>query len=114
MEAQAAERAVPAFTTVPQPLGPETEIKRRIVSGSEVFCSVRIRIRRCVRSLHVVHVTHCADTHLISLSTEEAASLVEACALLLLAANSVPDCRLRPEMAVVLAGLYEQFSGHIG
>ncbi|MEN9541124.1 MAG: hypothetical protein RLZZ459_1215, partial [Cyanobacteriota bacterium] len=50
---------------------------------------------------------------LISLTTEEAASLVEACALLLLAANSVPDCQLRPEMASVLGGLYEQFSGHI-
>ncbi len=61
-----------------------------------------------------MHVTHCADNHLISLNTEEAASLVEACALLLLAAHSVPDCQLRPEMASVLAGLYEQFSGHIG
>lgn len=60
-----------------------------------------------------MHVTHCADNHLISLNTEEAASLVEACALLLLAANSVPECQLRPEMASVLSGLYEQFSGHI-
>ncbi len=60
-----------------------------------------------------MHVTHCADNHLISLTTEEAASLVEACALLLLAANSVPECQLRPEMASVLGSLYEQFSEHL-
>lgn len=58
-----------------------------------------------------MRVTHCGEDHLISVSTEEAAALVDACALLLLAAQSVPDCQLKPEMARVLRGVFEQFSG---
>ena len=60
-----------------------------------------------------VHVTHCGQEHLISLSSGEASALVDACALLLLAAQSVPGCQLKPEMAGVLATVYEQFSGHM-
>lgn len=60
-----------------------------------------------------VHVTHCGQEHLISLSSEEASALVDACALLLLAAQSVPGCQLKPEMAAVLGTVYEQFSGHM-
>mgnify|MGYP003347392371 CR=1 FL=1 len=60
-----------------------------------------------------VHVTHCGQEHLISLSSQEASALVDACALLLLAAQSVPGCQLKPEMAAVLATVYEQFSGHM-
>ena len=59
-----------------------------------------------------MQVTHCGDEHLISLTTVEASALVDACALLLLAAQSVPDCQLRPEMARVLATVFEQFSSH--
>jgi hypothetical protein len=59
-----------------------------------------------------VQVTHCGEDHLISLNTVEASALVDACALLLLAAQSVPDCQLKPEMARVLATMFEQFSSH--
>ncbi|MEY2748221.1 MAG: hypothetical protein RLZZ168_237 [Cyanobacteriota bacterium] len=59
-----------------------------------------------------MHVTHCGDEHLISLSSDEAASLVDACALLLLAAQTTAGCELKPEMAAVLRTVFEQFSGH--
>ena len=59
-----------------------------------------------------MHVTHCGEEHLISLNTAEASALVDACALLLLAAQSVPHCQLKPEMARVLATVFEQFSSH--
>jgi hypothetical protein len=68
---------------------------------------VRYRVRSALR------VTHCGQEHLISLSNAEAHSLVDACALLLLASQSVPGCQLKPEMARVLATVYEQFSGHM-
>ena len=60
-----------------------------------------------------VHVTHCGEEHLISLSSHEASALVDACALLLLAAQSVPGCQLKPEMASVLATVYDQFSSRM-
>ena len=60
-----------------------------------------------------VHVTHCGEEHLINLSSNEASALVDACALLLLAAQSVPGCQLKPEMSAVLATVYEQFSSRI-
>lgn len=60
-----------------------------------------------------MHVTHCGEEHLISLSSQEASALVDACALLMLASQSVPGCQLRPEMAAVLATVYQQFSGHM-
>jgi hypothetical protein len=60
-----------------------------------------------------VHVTHIGDEHLINLSSNEASALVDACALLLLAAQSVPGCQLKPEMSAVLATVYEQFSSRI-
>ena len=59
-----------------------------------------------------MHVTHCGDEHLISLSSNEAASLVDACALLLLASQTTAGCELKPEMAAVLRTVFEQFSGH--
>jgi len=59
-----------------------------------------------------VQVTHCGEDHLISLNSAEASALVDACALLLLAAQSVPNCQLKPEMARVLATVFEQFSSH--
>ena len=37
---------------------------------------------------------------------------MDACALLLLAAQTTPGCELKPEMAVVLRTVFEQFSGH--
>jgi hypothetical protein len=68
---------------------------------------VRYRVRFSLR------VTHCGQEHLINLSSDEAHALVDACALLLLAAQSVPGCQLKPDMARVLATVYEQFSGHM-
>ena len=59
-----------------------------------------------------MHVTHCGEEHLISLTSDEAASLVDACALLLLAAQTTPGCDLKPEMASVLRTVFEQFSSH--
>ena len=60
-----------------------------------------------------MHITHCGEEHLINLSSNEASALVDACALLLLAAQSVPGCQLKPEMSAVLATVYEQFSSRI-
>lgn len=65
------------------------------------------------QSLVPLHVTHCGDEHLISLSSLEASALVDACALLLLASNSTAECRLKPEMAAVLQTVFEQFSEHV-
>ena len=59
-----------------------------------------------------MHVTHCGEEHLISLSSGEAASLVDACALLLLASNSAPGCTLNSGMSRLLQTVFEQFSSH--
>jgi|LauGreDrversion4_2_1035121.scaffolds.fasta_scaffold204313_4 hypothetical protein len=64
------------------------------------------------RHLLLLRVTHCDQDHLISLNSGEAALLVDACALLLLAAQTMPQCQLKPEMAAVLTTVFEQFSGH--
>ncbi len=60
-----------------------------------------------------MNVTHCGEEHLISLTTDEAAQLVDACALLLLASKTTPDCQLKPEMAQVLQTVFEHFSTHV-
>ena len=72
-----------------------------------------VRVACATGRSSVLRVTHCEQEHLISLSSNEASALVDACALLLLAAQSVPGCQLKPEMAGVLATVYEQFSGHM-
>lgn len=59
-----------------------------------------------------MHVTHCDDDHLIRLSSAEAVSLVDACALLLLAARSTPECQLNPAMSSLLLALFDQFSSY--
>ena len=59
-----------------------------------------------------MHITHCDGEHLIRLSDAEASALVDACALLLLAARSTPDGQLNSSMTELLCGLFEQFSGH--
>ena len=71
-------------------------------------------MKRSVRYIRQrsLHITHCGEEHLINLSSEEASSLVDACALLLLASQTTAGCELRPEMAGVLRTLFEQFSGH--
>ena len=59
-----------------------------------------------------MRVTHCGDEHLIQLSGEEAAQLVDACALLLLASNNAPGCSLNSKMSQLLQTVFEQFSSH--
>lgn len=59
-----------------------------------------------------MRVTHCGEEHLIQLSSDEAATLVDACALLLLASNSAPGCQLNGGMSALLQTLFEQFSSH--
>jgi len=59
-----------------------------------------------------LRVIHCGDEHLIQLSSAEAAQLVDACALLLLASNSAPGCTLNSGMSRLLQTVFEQFSSH--
>jgi len=57
-----------------------------------------------------LRVTHCGEEHLIQLTSAEAATLVDACALLLMASRSAPGCELNPTMTSLLHNLFEQFS----
>ena len=59
-----------------------------------------------------LRVTHCDNEHLIHLSSAEASTLVDVCALLLLASQSAPGCRLNEPMTSLLQDLFEQFSSH--
>jgi hypothetical protein len=78
------------------------------------------RFRQCphlLRSLRYIspsplHVTHCDQEHLIALSSEEASTLVDACALLLLASRTAPGCELNSRMNSLLSTLFDQFSSH--
>jgi hypothetical protein len=57
-----------------------------------------------------LRVTHLENEHLISLSSQEASALVDACAMVLLAAESVPEVSLPAEVSQVLAGVFEHLS----
>jgi hypothetical protein len=57
-----------------------------------------------------VQITHCNDEHLIRLTGREASLLVDACVMVVLAAESAPRGALPPELATLLAGLYEHLS----
>jgi hypothetical protein len=59
-----------------------------------------------------LRVTHCDDEHLIHLSADEASTLVDVCALLLLASHTAPGCQLNPPMTTLLQNLFQQFSNH--
>ena len=59
-----------------------------------------------------MHVTHCVEEHLLQLNSAEASTLVDACALLLLASRSAPGCALNQDMTALLQTLFEQFSSH--
>ena len=59
-----------------------------------------------------LRVTHCGEEHLIQLSSDEASTLVDACALLLLASQAAPGCQLNAGMSQLLQNLFEQFSSH--
>jgi hypothetical protein len=57
-----------------------------------------------------VQITHCDDAHLIRLSDREASLLVDACVMVVLAAESVPRGALHPDLTTLLASLYEHLS----
>ena len=57
-----------------------------------------------------MRVTHLQDEHLLSLSSEEASALVDACAMVMIAAESVPEVELPSHVTTVLAGIFEQLS----
>ena len=57
-----------------------------------------------------MRVTHLEDEHLISLSSQEASALVDACAMVMVAAESVPEVALPSHVTTVLAGIFEQLS----
>jgi len=54
-----------------------------------------------------MRLTHADGHHLVCLSDAEAASLVEACALMVLAVQSDPRLCLPPQMAGVLCELFD-------
>ena len=60
-----------------------------------------------------LHITHCDDEHLIRLSGREASLLVDACAMVVLASESVPKGTLNPDLAVLLATLYDHLSSAV-
>ncbi len=61
-----------------------------------------------------MRITHYQGDHLIALTSPEAARLVDACALLVLAAESVPGSSLPPEMASLLSALFDGLKNTAG
>ena len=57
-----------------------------------------------------MQITHCDDEHLLRLNSQEASLLVDACVLVVLAAETVPQGALNPELASLLATLFEHLS----
>lgn len=85
----------------------------QVQKGSETaqtddFCQVSVAYGTF--SSLALRVTHCGEEHLIQLTSAEAATLVDACALLLMASRSAPGCELNPTMTTLLHNLFEQFS----
>ena len=64
----------------------------------------------CKKRIEPLRVTHLEDEHLISLSSQEASALVDACAMVMVAAESVPEVALPAHVTTVLAGIFEQLS----
>ena len=62
------------------------------------------------KSINSLRVTHLDDEHLISLSSQEASALVDACAMVMVAAESVPEVALPNHVTTVLAGIFQQLS----
>lgn len=58
-----------------------------------------------------MRITHSEGEHLVVLSDQEAAALVEASALLVLASQSFSGAALPPGMAVVLGQLFDGLKG---
>lgn len=54
-----------------------------------------------------MRITQCDDQFLVSLNAQEASRLMDACAMVVLAADSVPAATLPQEMATLLGDLFE-------
>jgi len=51
-------------------------------------------------------ITHSPGRHMIVLTDSEASTLMDACALLVLASDSYPEAALTPGMATLLCGVF--------
>jgi len=60
-----------------------------------------------------MRITHSEGQHLVVLSDAEASSLVEACALMVLAVDSNPQVSMPPQMGTVLCGLFDGLKASI-
>ena len=54
-----------------------------------------------------MRITQCNGEHLVALTTSEASSLVDACALLVLASEAAPPEALPPDMKTLLGQLFD-------
>jgi hypothetical protein len=54
-----------------------------------------------------MRITQCDDQVLVALSRREASRLMDACAMVVLAAESVPDTRLPADLAQLLCDLFQ-------
>jgi hypothetical protein len=62
----------------------------------------------------MMRITQCQGEHLIALTASEASRLVDACALMVLAAESAPRSSLPPEMATLLCELFNGLKSAAG
>lgn len=74
-------------------------LRRRTVAlgSSRVDGSLRIPMR----------ITQCEGEVLVALNGREASRLMDACAMVVLAAESVPEVRLPQDLAVLLSDLFQ-------
>jgi hypothetical protein len=61
-----------------------------------------------------MRISHQQGNHLVCLSDTEAQSLVEACALMVLAVDSDPWISIPPQMGTVLCELFEGLRSEVG
>ena len=61
-----------------------------------------------------MRITHQSGDHLVCLTDAEASSLVEACALMVLAVESDPRVSMPPQMGTVLCELFEGLKSDLG
>ena len=61
-----------------------------------------------------MRISHQEGNHLVCLTDVEAQSLVEACALMVLAVKSDPRVSMPPEMSTVLCDLFDGLRSEVG
>ncbi len=61
-----------------------------------------------------MRISHQQGNHLVCLTYSEAHSLVEACALMVLAVDSDPRISIPPQMGTVLCELFEGLRSEVG